>query len=78
MKRYERGTKVTRSLKAGCLGAILAMSAITVIAVVFVSLYVPGAWREKSFIENPAQLSIFIAGVIGFILGFVIEIRRKL
>lgn len=75
----ERGwIKTSKSIKFGCLCAMLAVGIASAIAAVLLSLYVPGAWREKSFFENPAGIVILIIGVIGFILGFVSEIRRKL
>jgi hypothetical protein len=72
-----RETKAFKSVRAGCAFAALALAVSTAIAVVLVSLYVPGAWREKPFFENPADIAILSAGALGFLVGFLTEVRRK-
>jgi hypothetical protein len=72
------GQILTRSIKSGCLLSFGLTCVTSVIAGVLVSLLVPGAWRGRPLFSEPASISIFLAAVLGFIVGFATALYRMI
>jgi uncharacterized membrane protein HdeD (DUF308 family) len=69
---------VGRSIKSGCVLSFGFACITSAIAAVLISLWVPGAWRNRPLLTDPGWIAVFIAAALGFVVGFVTALYRTM
>jgi ABC-type Mn2+/Zn2+ transport system permease subunit len=79
VKKLRREHILIESTRVGCMMSFGLTCITAAIASVLIVTFVTetDAWRRRPLFSETASISIFAAAVIGFIIGFVIEFRRR-